>query len=129
MNWKAGADEVEGIVVKTAANFKVYIETHQGKHTVPNWPGYNGVKGKQFKADLVAPGKTQLLLQLWNKVEPGVLRSTPNSGYGYVDCGTRQVGTDSETYATVQWAKVGNNYVFHAYPEPNKFKNQTYVNL
>jgi hypothetical protein len=36
VNWTASADEVEGILVKTAANFEVYVETHQGKHTVPN---------------------------------------------------------------------------------------------
>jgi len=130
IKWDGGAPVAKknlGVLMKTAAGFKVYVESHQGKHTQGKWPGFQGtVEGCQFPSTLVTAGKTDYLLTIWNKIEATVTASADRLGYCYLDCGKKKVGTKDESYVTVQWVKEGSDYYFHAYPEPKKLPGKQY---
>jgi hypothetical protein len=118
-----------GILLKNGNGFNVHVESHQGKHTVMNWPGYSEGKGSQFKSTLVAPTKLALLLRLWDAVEAEVVGSTQKLANSYFECG-QAIGTKGETYVTMQWVKEdAQTYCLHAYPEAQPLPDKQYVEI
>ncbi len=93
------------------------IETHQGKHLVSGWPGYNGVRGTQFESS-VSIKNDQLLRIAWETIDPRLVAAHPKSGYWYVDCSGVTVDTGKAcSLITIQWATNPDGTAsFHAYP-------------
>lgn len=102
-------------------NTIVWIESHQGKHTINGWPGYKGKTQSQFSKKYdVSPTKLDMLMKTWETFDPS--STAAKTGYWHVPT-SKAVDSDGDHCGvTIQWARVEktpNTFWIHAYPDTN----------
>lgn len=112
------------VLLGTYHGFKVYIETHQGKHCLGQWPGFRAVgkMGPYFKVSLARYGNTPLfhLLCNSNAFRDAVTAQNADGENGllFFDFKNTVCGTSEQKWCQLQWKRSGNNIYIHGCPDP-----------
>jgi hypothetical protein len=128
-----GEDEVDSsdLLLGTYHGVKVYIETHQGKHCMGQWPGYakTGKQGPYFSVKMVTYTNQPLFHILCNSDTFRMAITGPDaSGLLFFNFGDTVCGTNSQTSCQLQWHRRGNDIIIHGCPDP-KGKTAGFINI